>query len=219
MDVTIVTVNFKTPSLLKACVSSVLAHYPNIPYILVDNGGCKESKSTVKGYDRLPNFTTILNDKNKYHGGGMNQGVRIAETRYVFTLDTDTKVLKPGFLEAMQKRFEEDELLFALGWLRYTNAQGVASPKQELKRGMKYIHPYACMLDRKKFLRLPARFLAAGAPSTRVMAAANKKGYHLESFPIEKYIWHQIAGTRGRFGGRYLVPTDTPLTKWRKHRI
>lgn len=217
--VTIVTVNFKTPSLLSDCVESVLSHYPSIPYVLVDNGGCPSSKAIVEKFAQKENVTAILNPVNKFHGGGMNQGFHAATTPYVFTLDSDTKVIKGGFLELMVKRFEDDPLLFALGWLRYTNAQGVASPKQSLKRGMKYVHPYAAMVDRKKLLGLSARFLPAGAPSTKVMHAAAMRGYHLESFPVEDYIWHKIAGTRGIFGGRYLPKTDAQPGKWRKHRI
>jgi len=173
----------------------------------------------VRKLAKQDHITHIENAKNKFHGPAMNQGIRAAGTPYVFTLDSDTKVLKGGFLELMLKQFQDDPLLFALGWLRYTNAQGIASPKQELKRGMKYVHPYAALMDRKKFLRLPARFLPAGAPSTKVMWMADKKGYHLESFPIKKYIWHKIAGTRGLFDGVYLPKTNMKPGKWRKHKI
>lgn len=218
-DITVITVNFKTPSLLKDCVSSVLAHYPNIPYILVDNGGCKESRRIVEGYGKLSNITTILNPKNKYHGPALNQAIKLISTPYFFTLDSDTRILKGGFLEKMKEEFKKDSLLFAIGWLRYVGPQGIASPNQSLKRGMKYIHPYASMLDREKFRALPARYLPSGAPATKLMHSALKAGYHLEPFPIDKYVWHKIAGTRGIFGGECLVPTDRKPVRWKKHRI
>jgi glycosyltransferase involved in cell wall biosynthesis len=218
-DITVITANFKTPTLLKECVTSFLSYYPAIPYVLIDNGGCKDSLRVVRELAQKENVTAIYNPKNVYHGPALNQGIRVASTPYVFTLDSDTRVLKGGFLELMKKAFEKDPLLFAIGWLRYVGPQGVATPKQELKRGMKYVHPYASMLDRARFLSLPVRYIPAGSPATKLMHAALKAGYHLESFPVEKYIWHKIAGTRGRFGGEYLVPTDRKPTKWRKHRI
>jgi len=217
-NVTIITVNFKTPTLLQDCVTSVLSNYPGVPYILIDNGGCDVSLALVRKYARKPNFTTIENTTNRFHGPALNQGVQIATTPYIFTLDSDTKVIKSGFLELMLAEFESDPDLFAIGWLRYTNAQGVASPKQHLKRGMEYIHPYACLMDAAKLRTLPS-FLPSGSPATRMMAAASMKGYHLKSFPIEKYVWHKIAGTRGIFEGRYRPPTDSKPVKWRKHKI
>lgn len=218
--VTVVTVNFKTPKLLRVAVTSLLSHYPNIPYVIVDNGGCKDSLRMAREFAKRDNITAIENPKNKYHGPGMNQGIRASSTPYVFTLDSDTRVDKGGFLELMLSEFEQDERLFALGWLRYVGPQGVASPKQRLKRGKPYVHPYACLLDRGKFLSLKARFLPAGAPSVAVMhEAVNHKGYHLKSFPIDQYIWHMVSGTRGRFGGEFLPRTDQAMTRWRKHRI
>lgn len=217
-SITIVTVNFKTPLLLKESVSSVLAHYPGIPYVLVDNGGCSESLRVVRELGGRPHVTVVENSQNVFHGPGMNRGIARVTTPYVFTLDSDTKVLKGGFLELMLAEFEKDPLLFAIGWMRYVNSQGVASPKQHLKRGMEYIHPFAALMDREKFLTLPS-FLPAGSPATRTMAAAKNKGYHLKPFPIEKYIWHKVAGTRGLFRGRYTPPTNSVPGKWRKHRI
>lgn len=215
MDVTVITANFKTPELIGKCISSFQAFYPRLRYIVIDNGGCMESWRILRG---IGTIELVENGKNIGHGPALHQGILMSTTQHVFTLDSDTTTHKGGFMEGMLSQFEGDPLLFALGWLRYTNESGVASPKQELKRGMKYVHPYACLLDREKYLRLHP-FIHSGAPATRLMASAVEAGYHLESFPIGEYIEHKIAGTRGKFGGQCSVPTDRKPGKWRMHRI
>lgn len=215
MDVTVVTANFKTPELIGKCTSSFQSFYSGLRYIVVDNGGCPESLKVLRAIGCIE---LIENEENIGHGPTLHQGISLSTTKYVFTLDSDTTTHKGGFLEEMLSRFEIDSKLFALGWLRYTNESGVASPHQELKRGMQYVHPYACLLDREKYHTLHS-FIHSGAPATHLMCSAVEAGYHLESFPIDEYIDHKIAGTRGKFAGQCKVPTDRKPGKWRMHRI
>jgi len=216
---TVICVNFKTPDLTRDCVSSLRQFYPNVKIILIDNGGCGASLRMVRQLGEMYDLTVIENRDNIGHGPALNQGIRLATTPYVFTLDSDTRIEKGGFIEEMTGRFKADAGLFALGWLRYTGKNGVATPKQELQRGMKYVHPYACMLDREKYLGLSVGFIHSGAPATALMNAAGEAGYGLEDFPVNKYIWHKVAGTRGCFRGQCNVPTDRKPEKWRHHRI
>jgi glycosyltransferase involved in cell wall biosynthesis len=215
MDVTVITVNFKTPELIGGCISSFQQFYPHLRYVVVDNGGCVESLRVLRG---IGTIELVENPQNIGHGPALHQGISLSTTRYVFTLDSDTTTHKGGFMERMLSVFEGDPKLFALGWLRYTNESGVASPKQELKRGMKYVHPHACLLDREKYGGLHP-FIHSGAPATRLMMSAAVAGYGLESFPVEEYIEHKVAGTRGKFGGQCKVDTDARPGKWRMHRI
>jgi hypothetical protein len=142
----------------------------------------------------------------------------LAETPYAFTLDSDTRTLKGEFLELMLAEFEKDETLFAIGWMRYVGNSGVPTPHQENKHGYPYVHPYASLLDIAKYHTLRP-FNTSGAPANFTMRDAIQKDYTLASFPIKKYVEHKIAGTRGRFEGRYNPPTDLPPKKWRPHRI
>jgi len=219
--VTVVSVNFKTPGLIRDCVTSLREFYPRVPLVMINNGGCAESSRVMRElkFESLVYTTLLQNKTNTGHGPSLTRGIEWAFTPYVFTLDSDTVISTSGFLERMIEVFENDKDLFALGWLRYTNANGVASPKQNLKRGMPYVHPYACMIDRAKYLKLKQPFIHSGAPATRLMQAAKKAGYVLGNFPIEKYIWHKEAGTRGCFAGEWNVDTGAQRAKWRKHRI
>jgi len=217
--VTAVTVNFKTPQLVKDCVVSVLKFYPGLPYVLIDNGGCKRSLSAVRELKKkYPHVHLIENDRNIGHGPALNQGLKHVSTPYALLLDSDTRAKKPGFIERMLKAFKEDPKLFAIGWLRYVGHNGVATPQQNGSQGKKYIHPSTCMLDVKKFQGLHP-FVHSGAPATKLMHSARKKKYHLKYFPVSEYIWHKVAGTRGMFGGECRVKTDAKPGKWRKHRI
>jgi glycosyltransferase involved in cell wall biosynthesis len=217
--ITVISVNFKTPSLIRECVSSFRKHYPTLSYILVDNGGCADSLKIMRKFAKAPTISLIENGRNIGHGPALHQGILASKTPYVFLLDSDTRTDTPGFLELMLARFRKDKKLFALGWLRYTNVSGVAGPKQHLKRGMRYIHPYACLLDINKYTVLKQPFIHSGAPATKLMRKATKVGYRLQDFPVKKYIWHKVAGTRGYFGGLCKVPTGMKRTRWRKHRI
>ena len=218
MQITAISVNFRTPRLIQDCVGSFSRHYPHVHHILIDNGGCPQSIGIMRGLAKRAEVTLVENDTNRGHGPALHQGVSLVKTRYVFLLDSDTRTEKGGFLEEMLSRFEADARLFALGWLRYTNENGVASPKQHLKRGMEYVHPYACLLDVVKYKKLHP-FIHSGAPATKLMHSAKKAKYRLARFPIERYIWHKVAGTRGCFGGECRVPTNMRMMKWRKHRI
>ncbi len=216
--ITVISVNFRTPDLIRDCVVTFRRFYPSLPYIVLDNGGCATSVVTIRELAKKFSLITVFNGHNRCHGPALHQGIRMANTRYAFLLDSDTKTFKGGFLEKMLAHFAKDPKLFAMGWLRYVNSAGVAGPHQHLKRGLPYIHPYACLLDINKYNRLHP-FIHSGAPATKLMHSVKKKKLHLQSFPVENYIWHKVAGTRGCFGGLCKVPTNMKKTKWRKHRI
>jgi glycosyltransferase involved in cell wall biosynthesis len=199
VDVTVITVNFKTPKLIEECISSFKLIYPDLRYIVIDNGGCDESLEILEAIESIE---LIENFENIGHGPALHQGILLSTTKYVFTLDSDTEVFWGGFIELMLEMFESDPALFATGWLRHVNASGVAG-----KSGYPYIHPCASLVDREKYLAVPP-YTHAGAPAVQTMIEAIMEGYHLRDFPVFEYIDHKVAGTRGMFGGRWHVCTD-----------
>jgi hypothetical protein len=145
----------------------------------------------------------------------MDQAIRLAETPYVFTMDTDCETLKGGFLEEMLRLFGEDASLYALGWLRYVDwLTGVPAPVSE--GFMPYVHPSAAMYDREKYLKLYP-FVHEGAPATRNMREALEAGYGLKSFPIHEYVMHLTAGTRRMWDGRWNPGQGEPPSPWREN--
>jgi len=216
-EITVIIVNFKTPNLVKDAITSFMKCYPNVQYILIDNGGCEESLGVLRGFEKESNVLLVENDQNIGHGFALNLGFELANTEYVFTLDSDTRVEQCGFLEAMISRFEKFSNLFAIGWLRYVNENGVANKKH--KTGLPYVHPHAALYKRDLFFQMEP-FDDSGAPSILLMKDVQRLGLRLEDFPVHSYIWHKVAGTRGIFRGQYKnIPTDRKPEKWKYHRI
>ncbi len=220
-NITAVTVNFKTPDLVYDCVNSFRQYYPDVKHIVVDNGGCGESLKLLKKLQRKDLLTLLENAENVGHGPALNQGIAIVETPYVFLLDSDTKTKKGGFLEHMLALFD-DAKLFACGWLRQVNIKsGVAYRKVGSKTprgGLAYIHPYACLMDVAKFKR-GRGFAKRGAPALEPMLDAKNNGYNVASYPVENYIWHKEAGTRGLFKGRFTPKTSEKPGTWKRYKI
>src|SRR5215210_2081905 len=89
-----VVVNYRTLELTRACVESLLAHYPDLTVILIDNGsGDESSRYVCRLGETMSNVRAVLNPRNLYHGPALDQGVRLARTKYVFTLDSDCEIL------------------------------------------------------------------------------------------------------------------------------
>lgn len=197
-DITAIIVNYKTLDLTAACVESVLAIYPDVPLILVDNGSADSSTQYIVDQARLhPHVVALLNSTNRYHGPAMDQAIRLSRTPYVFTLDSDCEILGGGLLEGLRAAFV-DPLLYAAGELRHIDPFGY-----DLRPGIPYythyIHPYAMMLDRAKYLSLRP-FIHHGSPCIKNMRAAQLRGLHFYDFAVAEYVWHHWQGTCSRYG-------------------
>jgi glycosyltransferase involved in cell wall biosynthesis len=203
-DVTAVVANYRTLDLTRRCVESFRAHYPDVRLLLIDNGSADESTEYIRGLgEDLPNVSTQLNAENRYHGPALDQGIRSAETAFVFTLDSDCEVVSGGFLERMLQAFAVPET-YAIGELRYKNRFGFTyaygyEGRPAKERWIPYVHPYAMLLDRGKYLRLRP-FVHHGAPCLRNMRDAKKARLRVLDFPIGDYVVHRMQGTSASQG-------------------
>jgi glycosyltransferase involved in cell wall biosynthesis len=209
-DITVLIVNYKTPELTRRAVETMLRQYEQVPVVLIDNGSHDSSTRLVHDFaSRHGNVSAVINESNRYHGPAMHQGITIAQTKYVFTLDSDCEVIRGGFLEEMLDHFVED-LVYAVGELRYKNRfgytyeyatstriDGDAQPSQ--RRRIPYAHPYAMLLDRSKYQRLDP-FIHHGAPCIKNMRAAKKAGYRVLHYPVGSFVIHHAEGTSARHG-------------------
>lgn len=214
-DVTAVVVNYRTLELTRRCVESFRERYPGVALLLIDNGSGDESTDYVRAAGQeLRNVTVQLNDHNLYHGPALDQGIRLANTDYAFTLDSDCEVRVGGFLEQMQQRFD-DARVYAVGELRYKNrfgftyAYGYENP-QPRPRWIPYAHPYAMLLDRRKYLGLRP-FVHHGAPCIRNMEDAKRKGYIVVDFPVGDSVAHEMQGTSSAHGYGFRAGTRQRL--------
>ncbi len=204
-DITVVIANYKTRDLTQRAISTLLRYYAQVPVLLIDNGSKDASTDLLRDMaERHGNVSVVINDQNRYHGPALHQGIGLAQTEYVFTMDSDCEVIQGGFLEQMAKPFS-DPRLYAVGDVRYKNRFGYtygyatitgheARARPENRRRIPYVHPYAMLLDRKKYLELDP-FFHHGAPCIKNMRAAKKAGYLVRHFPIHDYVVHHAEGT------------------------
>lgn len=215
--VSAVMVNYKTRAMTRQAVDAFITRYPDVPLLVVDNGSADNSVGTIRKLAaKYPFVTAHLLEEDIYHGPALNLAIRLSETPYVLTLDSDAITNKGGWLEAMLGHFQSDNKLYAIGWLRWVNTNGVASrdgrPRPNLHP---YIHPYCALIDRTKYLTLQP-FFKDGAPCRVNMFNAIQAGYHLVSFPIDRYVTHLVAGTRRMYQGRWNPGHDERPGGWRE---
>jgi len=210
---TCIIVNYKTEKLTKAAVKSFVEFYPDVTLILIDNHSRDKSTIFVENFAKEnEQVQCVVNSKNIGHGPALHQGIMIANTDYVFTLDSDTEILQGGFLQQMLLQYQKQERLYAVGWLRYVNCGGVSGKKRNTKL-YPYVHPYASIIDRQFYQYLP-KFENRGAPCTRNMIAAAKAGLSFYDFDLEPYIKHWVAGTRRMFKGKWNPKEDERKLAW-----
>lgn len=97
MELSIIIVNWKVRNLLQSCLDSIFAErsYKNFEVIVVDNDSNDGSVDMIQM--KFPQVRLIENHENIGFGRACNQGIKIAEGRYIFILNPDTLV-KPNTL-------------------------------------------------------------------------------------------------------------------------
>lgn len=92
MDVSIVIVSWNTKNLLRDCLKTVYEHAGGVDYeaIVVDNNSSDGSADMVRC--EFPQVTIISNDTNRGYAAAANQGIGLAEGRYVLILNSDVFV-------------------------------------------------------------------------------------------------------------------------------
>ncbi|MBD3251037.1 glycosyltransferase [Candidatus Uhrbacteria bacterium] len=200
LNVTAIIINYRTPHLIKSAVNTLRKAYPKLALIVTDNGSGDASTEYIK---RL-NCRTILNAQNLGHGRAIHQAMQSVTTKYAFLMDSDCKVRRGGFLEAMLKEIPG---YYAIGWKRWVDRiTGVprewhaASPPSD--KFVAYVHPAASLYNADIYHELPPAF-HHGAPMLQNMVGAAAQEHKVKSFPIFDYIDHLVAGTRRMYNGHW----------------
>ena len=106
LDVSIIVVNWNARGLLARCLQCVASTVKQISYevIVVDNGSSDGSQEMVKR--DFPQVRLIENEKNVGFATANNQGMAIAQGRYVLLLNSDAFV-NEGTLDTMVAFMDE----------------------------------------------------------------------------------------------------------------
>lgn len=114
IDLSIIIVNYNTKQLTLNCLKSVYESITAYSYevILIDNASRDDSVSVIQ--EQFPQVRLIPNNENLGFAKANNQGMRIAEGRYVLLLNSDT-VIEPDTLGIMIRFMDDDPTVGASG--------------------------------------------------------------------------------------------------------
>lgn len=89
---------------LNKCVDSVLNQtYTNYEIILIDDGSTDRSSEICDKYEKVSKKVKVLHQKNSGVSQARNNGVDIAEGKYICFLDSDDYIEKEYFKFAIEK--------------------------------------------------------------------------------------------------------------------
>lgn len=112
MKVTVVIPNYNGKHFLKACLDSLAAQrYRDFETLIVDNASSDGSIEFIE--ENYKNVTLMKMDKNYGFCGGVNIGIKAANTEYVLLLNNDTEV-DENFVEYMVKAIEKSDKIFSV---------------------------------------------------------------------------------------------------------
>lgn len=209
LDITAIVVNFRTKHLVTKAIGTFRKFYPKVPLIIIDNHSQDKSWDWIQKQANEYTITECM-EKNLGHGPALHCGILLAKTKYVFTFDSDVEFKRGGFLEQMQTHAEKRGI-YALGWLRHVNENGV--PANDQPRFCRYIHPYAALYNKDIYVTLKP-FSNRGAPCVDNMWDARKRGISVASYPIDKFVTHLVAGTRRLYNGHWNPGDKKPEVGW-----
>lgn len=194
-NVCVVIVNYQTPDLLETAVESFRKFYPAVSLLIADNGSHDHSRAIIAklAADHQTCTRTVFLEKNIFHGPAMHETMMTVDRDFVFFLDSDTETRQGGFLEKMSAELASEKV-YGVGRIDTVNNRGFHSDN-----GTPIILSPYMMLRRKSYHELPP-FEHRGMPTLKNFAAAQRQGYVLKSFPVEKYIIHFGRGTASRHG-------------------
>ena len=98
-EVSVIVVNWNTRDILRDCLASILAQTrASHEVIVIDNASSDRSVEMVR--DKFPDVRLIANTENRGFASANNQGLEIAQGKYVLLLNPDTIVLE-GAIDQM----------------------------------------------------------------------------------------------------------------------
>lgn len=200
-ELTAVIVNYRTPDLLRRAIGSFREFYPGVPLLLIDNGSGDESRTLLSEIRSASpaDITVTLNERNRHHGPAMDQALHSLDADFVLFLDSDCVVHRGGWLEEMLKQLTSHSMNYMIGQMTFMNRRGFDVEKTSA--AIPYIRPICMLLRRELYRQLPP-FRRHGAPCLENVREAQRRGYRLLDFPVEKAVSHEGRGTAGKYGYR-----------------
>jgi N-acetylglucosaminyl-diphospho-decaprenol L-rhamnosyltransferase len=86
-DITVVFVSFKSGHIIETPISAI---NKNIKIVVIENS--RDEKLKYELENKYKNVSVFIPEENKGNGAGINEGLKLANTKYIFYLDVDTKL-------------------------------------------------------------------------------------------------------------------------------
>lgn len=99
INVSIILISWKMKDLLKKCLESIYKFTDGICFeiILIDNNSLDGTSEMIK--NEFPSIKLITNNRNKGVAPARNQGLKIAQGKYVLILDADMELTENSLLQ------------------------------------------------------------------------------------------------------------------------
>lgn len=125
-DLSIVLLVWRDASFLPACLESIAAAQADLELeiILIENGATLDQEYTASVFSapRPPPLTRLHNPTNRGVAPARNQGLRVAQGRYLMLLDVDTRLTQDALVELV--RFMDRHRDVGLAGPRLQDAHG-----------------------------------------------------------------------------------------------
>ncbi|MFZ2206087.1 MAG: glycosyltransferase family 2 protein [Microgenomates group bacterium] len=186
-DLSVIIVSFNTKELTLQCIDKLQNALSKgslkSEIIIIDNNSHDGSAESLKKMADGNDVKVILNSENTGFGKPNNQGLAIAEGRYVLYLNSDVYVPEEAFLDKLIKQMDENPLLGALT-VRVNLASGSIDPASH--RGFPTVWRSLC-------------YYAGLEKLTANIPVLNRLfgGYHLTYLPLNTR--HEIDTPTGAF--------------------
>ncbi|HZP21909.1 MAG TPA: glycosyltransferase family 2 protein [Terriglobales bacterium] len=97
LDLTVIIANYNTRQLLRSCIESIYRYTEGITFEIICVDGNSPDGSADMVAREFPEVVLIRNSANESYARSVNQGIRLARSRYVCLLDSDTLLIENAF--------------------------------------------------------------------------------------------------------------------------
>ena len=174
--------SWKHIAMVQQAVGGFRACYPDVPLIVVDDGGKDASTTWIRALpERDEAICAVIRNDNRGHGPALHRASQLVKTPYWFCVDSDTQFTGVcGYLEAMLAEAQAKHL-YAIG--------------REHESGSWYIHISFALYDILQYRQITP-FVADKSPACFNMSDAGEKGFGKQVFDYAPYAFHPGNMTR-----------------------